>query len=91
MAIRSAIVVTTLLAICGSAAAQDAPYWLPRYDLEIKVDVAGRNVQVRVLLHGFAYDGNVYPSLSAVAHAITGSHCNGYQFFRLSPTGGADA
>jgi hypothetical protein len=40
-------VVTTLLAICGSAAAQDAPYWLPRYDLEIKVDVAGRNVQVR--------------------------------------------
>jgi hypothetical protein len=51
----------------------------------------GRNVQVRVLLHGFAYDGNVYPSLTAVAHAITGSHCNGYQFFQLSPTGGSDA
>ena len=31
---------------------------------------------------GFAYAGNVYPSLSAVAKAITGSHTNGFLFFR---------
>ena len=31
---------------------------------------------------GFEYDGLAYPSLSAVARAITGSHCNGFLFFR---------
>jgi hypothetical protein len=35
-----------------------------------------------VLTDGFAYAGTVYPSLSAVAKAITGSHCNGFHFFR---------
>ena len=42
----------------------------------------GQLVQVQVLTDGFAYAGSVYLSLSAVAKAITGSHCNGYWFFR---------
>jgi hypothetical protein len=42
----------------------------------------GQLVQVQVLTDGFAYAGRVYASLSAVAQAITGSHCNGYHFFR---------
>ena len=42
----------------------------------------GQLVQVQVLTEGFAYAGRVYPSLSAVAKAITGSHCNGYLVFR---------
>jgi hypothetical protein len=42
----------------------------------------GQLVQVQVLTDGFAYAGRVYASLSAVAQAITGSHCNGYLFFR---------
>ena len=42
----------------------------------------GRLVQVQVLTDGFAYAGRVFPSLSAVAKAITGSHCNGFHFFR---------
>ena len=42
----------------------------------------GQRVQVQVLTEGFAYDGRVYPSLSAVAKAVTGSHCNGFHFFR---------
>ena len=42
----------------------------------------GQLVQVQVLTEGFAYGGRVYPSLSAVAKTITGSHCNGYHFFR---------
>ena len=42
----------------------------------------GQLVQVQVLTDGFAYAGRVFPSLSAVAKAITGSHCNGYHFFR---------
>jgi hypothetical protein len=42
----------------------------------------GRTLQVQVLSDGFAFEGHVYPSLSAVAKAATGSHCNGYLFFR---------
>jgi hypothetical protein len=42
----------------------------------------GQLVQVQVLTDGFAYAGRVYASLSAVAKAITGSHCNGFWFFR---------
>jgi hypothetical protein len=42
----------------------------------------GQRVQVQVLTEGFAYGGRVYASLSAVAKAITGSHCNGFLFFR---------
>ena len=48
----------------------------------------GRVLQVQVLRSGFEYDGQVYGSLSAVARAITGSHCNGFLFFRMSQSGG---
>jgi Protein of unknown function (DUF2924) len=44
----------------------------------------GQLVQVQVLTDGFAYAGRVYPSLSAVAKTATGSHTNGYLFFRNS-------
>ena len=44
----------------------------------------GRTLQVQVLTEGFAFEGQVYPSLSAVAKAATGSHCNGYLFFRTA-------
>jgi Protein of unknown function (DUF2924) len=43
----------------------------------------GEMLQVEVLAKGFAYQGEVYKSLSAVAGAITGQHCNGFHFFRL--------
>ena len=42
----------------------------------------GQLVQVQVLTDGFAYAVRVYPSLSAVAKAVTGSHTNGFHFFR---------
>jgi hypothetical protein len=48
----------------------------------------GELLQVQVLACGFAFQGEVYPSLSAVAKAITGSHCSGYLFFRLGQPGG---
>ena len=48
----------------------------------------GRTLRVTVRNDGFEYDGEVYASLSAVAKAITGSHCNGYHFFRLNGKGG---
>ena len=48
----------------------------------------GQTLQVRVLADGFEFEGAVHPSLSAVAKAITGSHCNGYLFFQLTGKGG---
>jgi hypothetical protein len=49
----------------------------------------GETLQVKVLVGGFEYQGETYKSLSAVAKQITGSHCNGYHFFRLTKEGGA--
>ena len=43
----------------------------------------GETLQVQVLPDGFEFEGDVYKSLSAVARAITGQHCNGFHFFRL--------
>ena len=43
----------------------------------------GETLQVKVMVDGFEYDGETFSSLSAVAKAITGSHCNGFQFFKL--------
>jgi Protein of unknown function (DUF2924) len=43
----------------------------------------GRMLHVRVLTKGLEFEGEMYQSLSAVAKAITGSHTNGYLFFRL--------
>jgi hypothetical protein len=47
----------------------------------------GETLQVQVLPRGFAYNGQVFKSLSAVAKAITGSHCNGFWFFGLGQKG----
>jgi hypothetical protein len=44
----------------------------------------GRDLRVKVLEQGLEFEGEVFKSLSAVAKHITGSHCNGYLFFRLS-------
>ena len=43
----------------------------------------GRSVRVLVLADGFEYQGERYRSLSAIAKAVTGSHVNGFHFFRL--------
>jgi Protein of unknown function (DUF2924) len=48
----------------------------------------GETVTVQVLADGFEYRGEVYRSLSAVAKAVTGSHCNGFLFFKLNADGG---
>src|SRR5262245_47806511 len=47
----------------------------------------GRTLHVRVLTQGFEFEGTRYLSLSAVAKAVTGCHCNGFLFFRLARKG----
>jgi len=60
---------------------------LPRPGTILTRRYKGRTLQVEVLEHGFACDGQVYRSLSAVAKAVTGSHCSGHLFFRLNSKG----
>jgi len=43
----------------------------------------GRTHHVLVLPNGFEFEGQRYRTLSAVAKEITGSHWNGFRFFRL--------
>ncbi|MFM8474893.1 MAG: DUF2924 domain-containing protein [Planctomycetaceae bacterium] len=47
----------------------------------------GCSVQVRVLEQGFEYAGQTWRSLSAVAKAVTGTHINGFLFFKLRKGG----
>jgi hypothetical protein len=44
-------------------------------------DYKGTRVTVTVVDGGFQYAGEIYRSLSAVAKAVTGSHCSGVAFF----------
>lgn len=48
----------------------------------------GRTIRVLVLSDGFEWEGERYRTLSAVAKGITGSHINGFRFFRLEGAGG---
>jgi hypothetical protein len=43
----------------------------------------GRKIDVLVLANGFEYEGRLYKTLTAVAGAVTGTHCNGFRFFGL--------
>jgi hypothetical protein len=44
----------------------------------------GQQLEVTILPSGFVFQGKFFPSLSALAKAITGAHCNGFAFFRLT-------
>ena len=44
----------------------------------------GRRIEVKVLESGFEWQGVTYPSLTAVAKAVTGSDWNGRLFFGLT-------
>ncbi len=47
----------------------------------------GRLLQVKVVRDGFEFEGELFKSLSAVAKRVTGSHWNGYKFFKLNKDG----
>lgn len=42
----------------------------------------GREIVAQVVDNGVLCDGTVYPSLTALAHALTGGHCSGPAFFK---------
>ena len=63
---------------------EDADGRLPPPGAKLVREYKGRKHEVTVLAQGFEFGGKAYRSLSAVAKVITGSHCNGFQFFRLN-------
>ena len=61
---------------------------LPPVGSVITRDYEGKKVKVTVRANGLEYGGELYATLSAVAKAVTGNHCNGYLFFRLGKYAG---
>jgi len=57
---------------------------LPMPGAVLTREYRGAKIHVTILDTGFEYEGEVYRSLTAVAKAVTGSHWNGYHFFRLN-------
>jgi hypothetical protein len=74
-----------LATVSGRLVRRDAR--LPIPGTVLTRDFKGQRYRVLVLNDGFEYDGEVYRSLSAAAHAISGSHWNGYLFFGLTKPG----
>jgi hypothetical protein len=50
----------------------------------------GRTILVEVLARGFRYENRLYPSLSAIAVAVTGTRWNGLAFFGLTRPAGQE-
>jgi Protein of unknown function (DUF2924). len=69
----------------GRAAKRNNPHLRPGTILARKY--RGEMLEVRVLAEGFAFGGTTYASLSAVAKAVTGTHCSGHHFFGLTLKG----
>lgn len=61
---------------------------LPAAGSAIVRQYKGRTLRVVVLPdgQGFEFDGERYRTLSAIAKKVTGSHINGFRFFRLGGT-----
>ena len=53
----------------------------------LRRDWQGRRIEAVVEADGFRWEGKLYPSLSAVARAVTGSRWNGPRFFGLRELG----
>jgi hypothetical protein len=50
----------------------------------------GRTLTVLVRQSDFEFNGEIYSTLSAIANAVTGSHVNGFTFFKLNRKKGAN-
>src|SRR5947209_20537665 len=72
---------------CTRTLRDQADHRLPPPGALITRVYKGETLQVHVRADGFEFEGVQYRSLSAVAKAITGSHCNGFLFFRIGSQG----
>jgi hypothetical protein len=67
-----------------TAVAPEHDVRLPLAGSLLMKDYKGRTIIVRVLDHGFEYDGRKFTSLSAIAQDITGTKWNGWTFFGMA-------
>ena len=61
---------------------------LPQPGSVITREYKGHLLQVLVREKGFEFEGIIYRTLTGLAKKITGTHTNGYLFFRLGSNGG---
>lgn len=61
---------------------------LPMPGSVITREYKGESLRVNVLADGFEFEGETYKTLSALAKKITGTHTNGFLFFRMGKYGG---
>ena len=75
----------TITVPVAAAASQSCDPRLPPPGSAIIRKYKGRTIRAIVLEddQGFECEGERFKTLSALAHKITGSHMNGYRFFRL--------
>jgi Protein of unknown function (DUF2924) len=59
---------------------------LPPPGTYLEREYKGRRIIVKILVNGFEFDGEIYRSLSAIAHEVTGTKWNGFLFFSLTAT-----
>jgi hypothetical protein len=71
-----------------TALAQRGDDRLPPPGSVIVREYKGESLRIKVLADGFEYEGEVYKTLSSLAKAITGTHTNGFLFFKLGEHGG---
>lgn len=62
---------------------------LPPAGTLLSKNYKGKTLTVLVRQDDFEFNGDVYATLSAIANAVTGSHVNGFTFFKLSRKKGA--
>ena len=67
----------------GATAPPRSDHRLPPVGAAVTRRYKGRDITMTVLADGFEHEGERYRSLSALAKAITGSHVNGFRFFKL--------
>ncbi len=59
---------------------------LPPPGTYLEREYKGLRVIAKVLVDGFEFDGEIYRSLSVIAHEVTGTKWNGFLFFNLTST-----
>ncbi len=57
--------------------------YIPMIGTKIMKNYKGKTHEILVVNDGFAYEGAVYGSLSAIAQKITGTKWNGLKFFNI--------
>ena len=62
---------------------------LPPVGTIVKRVYRNHTIEVKILPAGFEYAGEQYPTLSLIAHRITGTRWNGFHFFGLKKEWGA--